>query len=65
MAVGATRRDIVRLVLQDGLNLVLFGLAADAKRRAYEAVAVIQFRDAFYRSDIADKALVAEGKEDD
>jgi len=28
MAVGATRRDIVRLVLQDGLNLVLFGLAA-------------------------------------
>ena len=30
---------------------------ADAKRRAYEAVALIQFRDAFYRKDIADKAL--------
>lgn len=28
MAVGATQRDIVRLVLQDGSKLVLFGLAA-------------------------------------
>ena len=30
---------------------------ADAKRRAYEAVALIQFPGAFYRRDIADKAL--------
>ncbi|HEX2456997.1 MAG TPA: ABC transporter permease [Vicinamibacterales bacterium] len=28
MAVGATRRDIVRLVLQDGSKLVIFGVAA-------------------------------------
>ena len=28
MAVGATQHDIVRLVLQDGLNLVVLGLAA-------------------------------------
>lgn len=30
---------------------------SDAKRRAYEAVAHIQFSGAFYRHDIADKAL--------
>ncbi|MCI0637467.1 MAG: phosphoribosylamine--glycine ligase [Gemmataceae bacterium] len=30
---------------------------ADAKRRAYEAVAKISFQGAFWRSDIADKAL--------
>jgi phosphoribosylamine--glycine ligase len=30
---------------------------ADAKRRAYEAVAKVQFQGAFYRRDIADKAL--------
>ena len=30
---------------------------ADAKRRAYEAVGRIQFQGAFYRTDIADKAL--------
>jgi phosphoribosylamine--glycine ligase len=30
---------------------------AEAKRRAYEAVARIQFQGAFYRRDIADKAL--------
>jgi phosphoribosylamine--glycine ligase len=35
----------------------------DAKRRAYEAVARIQFQGSFYRRDIADKALacIAEG----
>jgi phosphoribosylamine--glycine ligase len=31
----------------------------DAKKRAYEAVAKIQFPGAFYRRDIADKALAA------
>jgi phosphoribosylamine--glycine ligase len=31
----------------------------DAKRRAYEAAACIRLRDAFYRRDIADKALRA------
>jgi phosphoribosylamine---glycine ligase len=30
---------------------------ADAKRRAYEAVSLIHFQGAFYRRDIADKAL--------
>ncbi len=30
---------------------------ADAKKNAYEAVKKIQFQGAFYRSDIADKAL--------
>jgi phosphoribosylamine--glycine ligase len=30
---------------------------AEAKRRAYEAVALIHFQGAFYRHDIADKAL--------
>ncbi len=33
---------------------------ADAKRRAYEAVARIHFQGAFYRRDIADKALRTE-----
>jgi phosphoribosylamine--glycine ligase len=32
---------------------------ADAKRNAYEAVSRIHFQGAFYRSDIADKALIA------
>src|SRR5207253_3120291 len=32
---------------------------ADAKRNAYEAVSRIHFQGAFYRSDIADKALVS------
>ena len=31
---------------------------ADAKRNAYEAVSRIHFQGAFYRSDIADKALL-------
>jgi phosphoribosylamine--glycine ligase len=30
---------------------------ADAKRRAYEVVGRIHFQGAFYRTDIADKAL--------
>ena len=29
----------------------------DAKKRAYEAVEKIQFEDAYYRRDIADKAI--------
>jgi len=30
---------------------------ADAKRRAYEAVGAIHFQNAYYRRDIADKAI--------
>ena len=30
----------------------------DAKRNAYEAVSRIHFQGAFYRRDIADKALI-------
>ncbi len=48
-------------VLTDGgrvLGVTALGdTLADAQRRAYEAVALIQFRDAHYRRDIADKAL--------
>lgn len=34
----------------------------DAKRNAYEAVGRIQFQGAFYRHDIADKALVSKAE---
>src|SRR5262249_45132378 len=55
------------LVVTDGgrvLGVTALGdTLADAKRRAYEAVARIQFQGSFYRRDIADKALacIAEG----
>jgi phosphoribosylamine--glycine ligase len=49
------------LVVTDGgrvLGVTALGeTLADAKRRAYEAVAKIHFPGAFYRTDIADKAL--------
>ncbi len=57
---AGTRRDGDRVLTDGGRVLGVTALGdtlADAKRRAYEAVALIQFRDAFYRKDIADKAL--------
>jgi len=57
---AGTRRD-GDLILTDGgrvLGVTALGdTLADAKRRAYEAAACIQFPAAFYRRDIADKAL--------
>lgn len=57
---AGTRRDGDRILTDGGrvLNVTALGdTLADAKRRAYEAVSCIQFRGAFYRRDIADKAL--------
>jgi phosphoribosylamine--glycine ligase len=57
---AGTRRDGDRVLTDGGRVLGVTALGdtlADAKRRAYEAVARIEFRDAFYRRDIADKAL--------
>ena len=57
---AGTKRDGDRVLTDGGRVLGVTALGdtlADAKRRAYEAVALIQFRDAFYRTDIADKAL--------
>ncbi len=52
------------LVITDGgrvLGVTALGdTLADAKRNAYEAVARIHFQGAFYRRDIADKALRGE-----
>jgi phosphoribosylamine--glycine ligase len=49
------------LIVTDGgrvLGITALGdTLADAKRKAYEAAARIQFQGAFYRRDIADKAL--------
>jgi phosphoribosylamine--glycine ligase len=57
---AGTRREGDRILTDGGRVLGVTALGdtlADAKRRAYEAVACIHFRDAFYRRDIADKAL--------
>src|SRR5579875_402464 len=57
---AGTRRDGDRVLTDGGRVLGVTALGdtlADAKRRAYEAVACIQFPGAFYRRDIADKAL--------
>jgi phosphoribosylamine--glycine ligase len=57
---AGTRRDGERVLTDGGRVLAVTALGdtlADAKRRAYEAVACIQFPDAFFRRDIADKAL--------
>jgi phosphoribosylamine---glycine ligase len=57
---AGTKRDGDRVLTDGGRVLGVTALGdtlADAKRRAYEAVALIQFRDAHYRTDIADKAL--------
>ncbi len=56
---AGTKRDGDRVLTDGGRVLGVTALGdtlADAKRRAYEAVALIQFRDAHYRTDIADKA---------
>jgi phosphoribosylamine--glycine ligase len=58
-----TKRDGDRVLTDDGRVLGVTAVGdtlADAKRRAYEAVSLIQFRDAHYRTDIADKALASE-----
>src|SRR5262249_4664106 len=63
---AGTRRDGDRVLTDGGRVLGVTALGetlADAKRRAYEAVGVIQFRDAHYRRDIADKALGSERSE--
>jgi phosphoribosylamine---glycine ligase len=60
---AGTKRDGDRVLTDGGRVLGVTALGdtlADAKRRAYEAVALIQFRDAHYRTDIADKALRTE-----
>ncbi len=57
---AGTRRDGDRVVTDGGRVLGVTALGdtlADAQRRAYEAVACIQFTGAFYRRDIAAKAL--------
>jgi phosphoribosylamine--glycine ligase len=57
---AGTRRDGERVLTDGGRVLSVTALGdtlADAKRRAYEAVARIDFPAAFYRRDIADKAL--------
>jgi phosphoribosylamine--glycine ligase len=57
---AATRREH-GLVLTDGgrvLGVTALGeTLAEAKRNTYEAVSRIHFQGAFYRRDIADKAL--------
>jgi len=57
---AGTRREGDRILTDGGRVLAVTALGntlADAKHRAYEAVACIQFPGAFYRRDIADKAL--------
>jgi phosphoribosylamine--glycine ligase len=57
---AGTRRDGQRVLTDGGRVLGVTALGetlADARRRAYEAVALIQFPLAFYRRDIAAKAL--------
>jgi phosphoribosylamine--glycine ligase len=57
---AGTRRDGDRILTDAGRVVSVTALGdtlADAKRRAYEAVACIHFPGAFYRRDIADKAL--------
>jgi phosphoribosylamine--glycine ligase len=60
---AGTKRDGDRVLTDGGRVLGVTALGdtlANAKRRAYEAVALIHFRDAHYRTDIADKALQSE-----
>ncbi len=59
---AGTRLDKDLVVTDGGRVLGVTALGetlADAKRRAYEAVACIHFPGAFFRRDIADKALLA------
>jgi phosphoribosylamine--glycine ligase len=57
---AGTRRDGDRILTDGGRVLGVTALGetlADAQRRAYEAVSLIEFPGAFYRRDIALKAL--------
>jgi phosphoribosylamine--glycine ligase len=57
---AGTRRDGDRILTDGGRVLGVTALGdtlADARRRAYEAVARIEFRGASYRRDIGNKAL--------
>lgn len=58
---AGTRLESKDLILSDGgrvLGVTALGdTLADAKRKAYEAVTKISFPGAFYRKDIADKAI--------
>jgi phosphoribosylamine--glycine ligase len=57
---AGTRREGDRILTDGGRVLGVTALGetlADAQRHAYEAVACIQFPGAFYRRDIAEKAL--------
>ena len=58
---AGTRLEPGGMIVTDGgrvLGVTALGdTLADAKARAYEAVAKINFPGAFYRKDIADKAL--------
>ncbi len=57
---GGTKVDSNRIVTDGGRVLGVTALGdtlADAKKRAYEAVAKIAFKGAHFRTDIADKAL--------
>ena len=59
---AGTRRDGDRVLTDGGRVLGVTALGdtlAEAQRRAYEAVACISFPLAFYRRDIAAKALPA------
>jgi phosphoribosylamine--glycine ligase len=60
---AGTRRDPSGLTLTDGgrvLGVTALGdTLQDAKRKAYEAIQKIHFQGAFYRKDIADRALKA------
>lgn len=57
---AGTKRDVDRIASDGGRVLAVTALGDDlaaAKARAYEAVKLITFAGAYYRTDIADKAL--------
>ena len=57
---AGTKQDNGEIVTDGGRVLGVTALGQtikDAKKRAYEAVDMIQFEGAYYRSDIADKAI--------
>jgi phosphoribosylamine--glycine ligase len=62
---AGTRLENNGLVLSDGgrvLTITALGETfADARRHAYEAVNKIHFPGAFWRKDIADRAIKTEG----
>jgi phosphoribosylamine-glycine ligase len=58
---AGTRLDGGRILTDAGRVLGVTALGdtlEEARRRAYEACALISFRDGFYRKDIGAKALV-------